>query len=80
MKRSTAGLLNVAISLIFAAAILAAAWWLPNEETRSMVTFVLIAIWFVPFSVLTAEGAGNSVGAEVRCLCRRVKRLFSAEG
>lgn len=56
--RRTSALL-LAISLLFAGAMLAVAWVLKPESSQTLV-YVLIAVWWIPFSLLsTAANASR---------------------
>lgn len=50
-----AGALNIGVSLLFAGAILLSAMMLKKDPDQAqMVSFLLIALWFVPFSYLAS--------------------------
>lgn len=48
----------IIVSLIAAGAILAASAWL--EDTSQTVTYIIIAVWWIPFSILTARSSRKS--------------------
>lgn len=54
-----ASVLLIAISLLFAAAMIAAAWFLRGSEHAQTVVFLLIAVWWVPFSVLSSASTAT---------------------
>lgn len=72
MSNRQAASLNVAISILFAAAIIISAKYL-NFGSDFTVTGLLIAAWFVPFWTLSNWNGQNSVAREINCL----RRLFS---
>ena len=49
----------IAVSLICAAAIVVASALLQGRESADTVTWILVAIWWVPFSLLMARAAKN---------------------
>ena len=57
MKLSKRGVALFAFSLLAGAAILLSAALIDARETSQTVTFVIIAIWFIPFSYLSARKA-----------------------
>ena len=65
MSKYQAGLLNIAISVVFAAGMIVARCYV-NDESSSLVMGLLIAIWFVPFSLLS-NYKGECARAEVKC-------------
>lgn len=48
----------IVVSLIAALAILAASAWL--EGSSPTITYIIIAIWWIPFSILTMRGQKQS--------------------
>ncbi|MEM6469778.1 MAG: hypothetical protein AAF802_09525 [Planctomycetota bacterium] len=67
MSRRQASLLNLLLSLLFAIIIIAVAK-LNTSGDSFTITGLLIAVWFVPFCILSQWGGHNSVAAELRCL------------
>ncbi|MCH9651266.1 MAG: permease prefix domain 1-containing protein [Deltaproteobacteria bacterium] len=60
MSPKKAASLNILVSLLFAAAILLASFFLKDSQYAQhadVVTFSLIAVWFIPFSILSSAGA-----------------------
>lgn len=47
--------LNIILSLITAALMLITAYFMKGHEYQSTVTMLLIAIWFVPFTILSKK-------------------------
>jgi len=47
--------LLIGVSLLFAGAMLGGSWFLEGEDSQT-ITYVLIAIWWIPFSVLSSGG------------------------
>jgi hypothetical protein len=45
--------LNILISIVFAAAMIGSSLMIDDKDTSQIVVFILIAIWFVPFTYLT---------------------------
>lgn len=45
-------LLQIGIALLFAGAILISSYFMNNSEHSQTITFLLIALWFIPFSYL----------------------------
>ncbi len=57
MKFSKPAVPIIIISLIGALAILIASTVLKGQESAQTVTYIIIAIWWIPFSILVARGA-----------------------
>ena len=53
MKPTNAALLNILVALIFAVAILFADSLLAGSEHSDTVKYLLIALWWIPFSFLS---------------------------
>lgn len=47
--------LVIGVSLAFAALMLLSAWTIKDESTRQTVVFMLIAAWWIPFSILIGK-------------------------
>ena len=79
MDKKRAAVLNIAVSIFFAIAILLSSYMLGDSPASETVMFILIAVWWVPFSYLTARGAGNtmSIKSEFLCIKRRLTNLFN---
>ncbi len=60
----------ILVSLFFAGLMLVMAQWTKDSEHSKMVTPMLIALWFVPYSLLIAAGASRGG----RCRERRAER------
>jgi hypothetical protein len=46
-------------SVVFAALILLVSYWLADSDSKDTLVFLLIALWWIPFSYLTsAAGCG----------------------
>lgn len=59
MNSKLSAVLIIVVSLIFAAAIVLSSYLLKGSDYAQYsqtVTFLLIAVWFIPFSLLTAAG------------------------
>lgn len=56
MSPKTAVVLNIVIALIFAGAILLSSWILRDTEHALTVTYIIIALWFIPSGLLTVAG------------------------
>ncbi|MFK7767871.1 MAG: hypothetical protein AB8B55_11670 [Mariniblastus sp.] len=63
--------LIIGISLAFAAAMLLAAWLMGDSDQMSTVVMLLVALWWIPFSTLSARR--NSV-------CGPCQRLNKTSG
>ena len=50
MNQIPIAVLNILVSLIFAMSILATSYLLADTQYRQTVTYLLIAIWWIPFS------------------------------
>lgn len=50
----------ILVSLIAAGAILAASVLLDGRETAQTITYIIIAIWWIPFTILAARRIGQS--------------------
>ncbi len=57
MTTRKANLLNIVISLLFAAAILFSGFLLEGSEHKQTMTYLLLALWFIPFSFLSGFAA-----------------------
>ena len=64
MSTRTRGLLLITISLVAAAAMLGVAALLDGADSAQTVTFVIIAIWFVPFLWLSNGARKGAKGAD----------------
>lgn len=53
MAKNKLALLNILISLIFAGLIICASQLFQGEEYKDTITYLLIALWFIPFSWLS---------------------------
>lgn len=52
MNQKKAALVNIGISILFAAAIIVSAFLLKGTQYQQTVTWLLIAVWWIPFSWL----------------------------
>lgn len=82
MSPKKASTLIIVISLIFAAAIILSSYLLADtqyERLSQTVMYLLIAIWFIPYTLLsmTATGEQGSVKSEYLCMKRKVFSLFN---
>lgn len=59
MSPRKAAALQIAIALAFAAAMLATSAWFP--ENSDTVRNLMIAVWWIPFSYLSAKGGRSCV-------------------
>ena len=57
MNRKKATALNYGISIIFAAAMLTTSYLLKGSEHAQTATHLLIALWFIPFTLLSRVSA-----------------------
>ena len=62
----------ILVSIVFAVAILISSRLLAGTGYGTTVTFLLIAAWWIPFSMLTAAEGGTTIRGELRCLKRRL--------
>lgn len=76
MKPQKAALLNIVVSLVFAAAILISSFVLVDEKLATTVMFVLIALWWIPFSYLSTTRQKRSLKSEYLCLKRSLANRF----
>jgi hypothetical protein len=56
MTPQKAAVLNIIISLMFAAAIISVTCFSDDATDNNTITFLLIALWFIPFSLLSGFG------------------------
>lgn len=68
-----AAILNLLISVVFAALMIVLPRYIDFMD-RFTVVGLLLAVWFVPFSILSTAGGPHSVTRELRCLGRRLRR------
>ena len=57
MKPKQAAIVNIFVSLVFAAAIIAAGFLLDETQHKETVMGLLIAAWWIPFSYLSLSGS-----------------------
>lgn len=76
MNPRRAAVLNLVVAIVFAAAILMSAFLLPDEEASATVTYLLIAVWLIPFTLLSASAGRRSIRSEYRCIRRKVAGLI----
>lgn len=77
MNKRQAGILNIAISIVFAIAMIGVSWATKGENNFVWVG-LLVAVWWVPFTVLSNWGNQNgSIAGELRCVGRKISRVFS---
>lgn len=80
MSPKRAATYNIGLSLIFAAAILLASYLMVNtqyEEYAQTVTYLLIALWFAPFTWLSAAEKDKSMADAMKCDWALIKRTIS---
>ena len=83
MSKKKIAVLQISIALFFAAAMIASASLLTNSVYASYsdtIVFVLIALWFIPFSWLSSYGKSGeraTLKSEYVCLKRKVAGLFN---
>ncbi|MEZ4726918.1 MAG: permease prefix domain 1-containing protein [Caldilineaceae bacterium] len=80
MTPKRAALYNILVSLFFAAAIILASYLIADtqyEHHAQTVTYLLIALWFVPFTWLSAAEKDKSIGDSIKCDWALIKRKFS---
>lgn len=53
MTHRKTAILNIAVSILFAIAILVSSWLLQETEHSQTVHFLLIAAWWIPFTILS---------------------------
>jgi len=56
MNPKRAAFFNIVISIIFAVAIILSSHLLKDSEHSQTVLYLLIAMWWIPFSLLTIAG------------------------
>ena len=49
---------------------------LKNPDFGATITYFLIAVWLIPFTILSQTRNRNSVKSELTCLKRRLSGLF----
>lgn len=74
MKQRKSAKQTIGISLLFAAAILAGSYFFKDSDNALTWTFVLIGLWWIPFTILTSES--GSIKAEYQCLKRKFSSAF----
>ena len=67
---SRSGILQLGVSLAFAAMMICSALFIGDKETKQMVVFLLTAVWWIPYSTIAGQD---------RCCCRS-SRKESCEG
>ena len=80
MTPKRAALYNIVVALFFAAAIILASYLIADtqyEDHAQTVTYLLIAIWFIPFTWLSAAENDKSVSALLTCDWALIKRAVS---
>ena len=79
MTPKRAATLNILVSIVFALAMLASSYFLRDTTLSETVLFILIALWWIPFSMLTARGAGPewSVKSEYNCMKRKLSQILN---
>ncbi|MCB0282599.1 MAG: hypothetical protein KDF60_08465 [Calditrichaeota bacterium] len=82
MNKRKAGILNIIISIIFAAAMLLSPYMLriwQMHEHEQLAINLLIALWIVPFSYLEGIRKGKPVSfkSDFLCIKRKVMGLFN---
>ena len=55
MNKKTKAYINIGISILFAAAILISSSIIEDKNNSNTMMYLLIAIWFVPYSYLNME-------------------------
>jgi len=66
MKNSNLKLLNIVIALLFAIAILIAAYIFKNNEYKQTIIFLIIAVWIIPFNYINGI-INNSKSGHKKC-------------
>ncbi|MBL4659418.1 MAG: hypothetical protein JKY19_03610 [Alcanivoracaceae bacterium] len=66
MKNSNLKRLNIVMALLFAIAILIAAYVFKNNEYKQTIIFLIIAVWIIPFNYLTVK-INNSKPGHKKC-------------
>lgn len=59
MSKKKISALQIGIALLFAGAILLTSFLMNNTEQSGTATFLLISLWFIPFSYLVKIGRKN---------------------
>lgn len=59
MTRNRARSLNILIALAFALAMIAVSLLVEDRKTSNTIVMLLIALWWVPFMVLTRRGRAS---------------------
>ena len=59
MTRNRARSLNILIALAFALAMIAVSLLVEDRKTSNTIVMLLIALWWVPFMVLTRRGGAS---------------------
>ncbi len=66
-------------ALGFAAAILGSSYLLKGSEHGFTVMLILIALWFIPFSIINANSGGKSAKSEIECLRNYFRKTQKAK-
>ena len=66
MKNSNLKRLNIVMALLFAIAILIAAYVFKNNEYKQTIVFLIIAVWIIPFNYINVK-INNSKSDHKRC-------------
>jgi uncharacterized membrane protein len=64
MNSKKASLYLIIVSLAAAAAIMLSSFFLKGTESSQTVMFLIIAVWFVPFTWLTSQVANKKASGE----------------
>lgn len=79
MDPKKAATYQVVVSLAFAAAILISSYLLRGTEHATTVMFILIALWWIPFSIIVSSSGKHSVKSEIECLRNYFRKTQKAE-
>lgn len=79
MDPKKAGMYQIITSLVFAAAILLTSYLLRGTEHGPTVMFILIALWWIPFSIIVASSKGHSAKSEIECLRNYFRKIQKAD-
>ena len=77
MNPKKAAFLIILISLLFAAAIILSSMYIDDKGSAQTVTFLLIGLWWIPFSYLAAAAGKRSLKSDFRCMKQKVAGFFT---
>lgn len=79
MNPKNVGKYQIVVSLIFGFAILFSSYLLRDTEHGPTMMFILLGLWWIPFSMLAASSGKNSVKQEIECLRNYFRKIQKAD-